>query len=97
MIKGLSDKLRDLRIKNGLSQKDVANRLNISASIISGYETNQRTPSAENLLALSYIYQCSTDYLLGREPYKPVINLDVTGLTSDQIQALQNLIKTIRG
>ena len=67
MIKDLPIKLKDLRIKYGLSQKQVADKLNLSPSIISGYETGERTPSVENILALSYLYKCSTDYLLGLE------------------------------
>ena len=55
MIQGLSDRLRDLREKTGLSQRAVAQRLDVSPSIISSYETGERTPCTENLLALSYL------------------------------------------
>lgn len=53
MIKDLSTKLKELRMSQNLSQADVAKKLEISPSIISGYETGERTPSTENLLALS--------------------------------------------
>ena len=68
----------------------------ISPSIVSGYETAERTPSTENLLALSYLYKCSTDYLLGKSNDKPPVVLDTDGLTPEQIQALQILIKTMK-
>lgn len=55
MIKGLSTKLKELRMSHNLSQADVAKKLGISPSIVSGYETGERTPSTENLLALSYL------------------------------------------
>ena len=77
MINGLAERLRDLRQKNGLSQKDTAKLLEVSPSIISGYETGERTPSVENLLALSRIYRCSTDYLLGKETATLSVTLDV--------------------
>lgn len=96
MIKDLSTKLKELRISQNLSQADVAKKLEISPSIVSGYETDERTPSTENLLALSYIYKCSTDYLLGKSNDKPSVVLDTGGLTFEQIQALQTLIKTMR-
>ena len=96
MIQGLSDRLRDLREKMGLSQRAVAQRLDVSPSIISSYETGERTPSTENLLALSYLYHCSTDYLLGKEsaPQKPMV--DVDGLPPRQVQLLMELIETMR-
>ncbi|MFA9228678.1 MAG: helix-turn-helix domain-containing protein, partial [Agathobacter rectalis] len=66
MIKNLAGRLKELRIQNKLTQKQVSELLGISPSIISGYETGERTPSAEILLSLSYLYKCSTDYLLGK-------------------------------
>ena len=96
MIKMLPIRLKELRQKHGLSQKDVANKLGISPSVVSGYETGERTPSTENLLALSYLYKCSTDYLLGRTNDKPKLVLDIEGLSTEQIQAVQSLIKTMK-
>lgn len=47
MIKNLAGRLKELRIQNKLTQKQVSELLGISPSIISGYETGERTPSAE--------------------------------------------------
>lgn len=95
MIQGLPDKLKTLRQKYGYSQREVANRLGISPSIVSGYETGERTPSIENLLAISYLFKCSTDYLLGKDSNKPVLEINVSGLTQDQIHAINLLVKSI--
>lgn len=96
MIKDLSKKLKDLRLQNNLSQKEVAAKLGISPSIVSGYETGERSPSTENLLALSYLYKCSTDYLLGKTSEKPDVILDTDGLNTEQICVLQSLIKVMK-
>ena len=97
MIEGLPTKLKQLREQYHYSQKEVANRLNISPSIVSGYETGERTPSTEILLKISSLYQCSTDYLLGRVTTPPpTITLDTDGLNQEQIQALQTLIKVMK-
>ena len=97
MIKSLPQKLKMLRIKYNLSQKEVASMLGISPSIVSAYETGERTPSTENLLALSYLYKCSTDYLLGKEQDMPQVVLDTNGLNEKQVQVLQELIKVMTG
>ena len=96
MINGLPEKLRELRTKNGISQRAVAQKLDVSPSIISSYETGERTPSVENLLLLSYLYRCSTDYLLGRETISPKMTIAVEGLTPKQVQLLTELIETMR-
>ena len=95
MIIGLADRLRDMRTNCGLSQRAVAKRLDISPSIISGYETGERTPSAEVLLALAYLYRCSTDYLLGKDTKKVARTLDVEKLTEKQIRILQELVESM--
>lgn len=96
MIKGLPERLKELRIKLGYSQRAVAKQLNVSPAIISGYETGERTPSTENLLALSYLFRCSTDYLLGRESSPANATVNAEGLTPRQIQLLNELIATMR-
>lgn len=62
MIKDLPNRLRDLRIKYGYSQKEVSEKIGASPSIVSGYESGERTPSTQVLLSLAYLYGCSTDY-----------------------------------
>ena len=96
MIKNLPEKLRTLRQNYGYSQKQVALRLGISPSIVSGYETGERTPSAENLLSLSYLYKCSTDYLLGKEPNVAHIEIETAGLSENQINAILHLVDSIK-
>lgn len=96
MIQGLPERLTKLRTQHGLSQKHVADRLQLSPSIVSGYETGERTPSTEVLLRLTALYRCSADYLLGIEQSAPATVLDATGLSAEQIQALQTLIDGIR-
>lgn len=96
MIKDLPEKLKLLRVKYGYSQKQVADKVNISSSIISGYETGERTPSTDVLLSLSNIYNCSVDYLLGKQNAEPPVIFDTEGLTDKQIQAIMTLIDSMK-
>ena len=96
MINGLPEKLRSLRTKYGFSQKQVADKIGVSPSIVSGYETGERTPSTEVLLSLAYLYNTSTDYLLGKQISYPEPMISAAGLTDDQISAIVNLIEAIK-
>lgn len=96
MIKDLHVKLKYLRSRQHLTQKQVAKILNISPSIVSSYETGERTPSTEVLLSLSNLYKCSTDYLLGKDTLPPVNGLDTTGLSDKQIEALTIIINSMK-
>ena len=96
MISGLSEKLRDLRLKRNLSQKELADTLGISPSIVSSYELGERIPSVDRLLALANFYGCSVDYLLGKSQEEPVTSIDTTGLSAEQIQALANIARLMK-
>lgn len=96
MIRGLPDKLQVLRLQYGYSQKTVAQKLKMLPSIVSAYETGERTPSAGVLLSLSYVYNCSTDYLLGKQTSELNKTLDISGLTDEQARAMQLLIDSIK-
>ena len=58
-------RIRDLREDKDLSQKEVANYLNIRQNTYSPYETGRRQLPLEHLIALARLYNTSTDYILG--------------------------------
>ena len=90
MINGMPQRIRDLRLKYNFTQKQVGEKVGVSASIISGYETGERTPSVEILLALSYLFNCSTDYLLGKSINMNSLIISNDWMTPKQIIALNN-------
>lgn len=59
-------RLRDLREDKDLTQKDIANILNISQRGYSHYETGNNDIPTEILIRLADFYETSVDYLLGR-------------------------------
>lgn len=88
------EKLKELRIKAGLTQKQLANKLWLSKATVSYYEQSLRYPSPEMLIKLSNVFHVSTDYLLGIEDKKQT--LDVTDLADEDIQFLKNAIELLR-
>lgn len=59
--------------KSGLSQEQLAEKLNVSRQAISKWESGTAVPESEKLLALSAYFGVSVDYLLkdGEEPARP--------------------------
>lgn len=95
MIEGLGQRLQEQRRLHRLSQEDVAKALNISASVVSNYESGSRTPSLYAIIALSNLYNCSTDYLLGIDK-TPGSFLDMSMLTDEQQMLLKLFLATIK-
>lgn len=55
-----------MRENKGLTQKELAERVNLSQQTIGHYEVGRAKPDLETLQKLSEIFNCSVDYLLGR-------------------------------
>ncbi len=62
----LSTRLKALRTKKNLTQKQLAEKINVTHVSISGYESGNRSPDTDTLQRLADFFEVSTDYLLGR-------------------------------
>lgn len=85
--------LKTLRLQNNLTQAQLAQKLRVTKSVISAYETGLRMPSYDILIAISKNFNVTTDYLLGIERKQ---ELDLSGLTEEEIIALTALIKAMK-
>ena len=63
----LADKLIALRKKNGWSQEELAERLDVSRQAVSKWESAQSVPDMNRVLQLSELFGVTTDYLLKDE------------------------------
>ena len=60
----LGERIAALRRRAGLSQAELAQRLQISASAMGMYEQGRREPAVDTLVAMARELQVSTDFLL---------------------------------
>ena len=57
-------RLKDIREDRDLSQKTVADLLNVRQNTYSQYESGKRQIPIESLIKLAVVYQVSVDYML---------------------------------
>ena len=60
-------KLKRLRNEKGMTQEDLANRLYVSRTAVSKWETNKGYPSIDSIVAIQKLFDVSFDYLIGEE------------------------------
>ena len=89
----VGNKLKELRMQNGLTQQQLATQLGVTKSVISFYERQERAPSPEVLRKMAAIFRVSSDFLLDIDRTK---RLDVSDLDDDDIQLVSLLIDTLR-
>lgn len=68
------DIIKNLRIENNLKQQDLARILKTTQSTIVKYEKEQLEPNINTIQLLANFFNCSTDYILGRESEDGIIN-----------------------
>lgn len=89
----LGKKLKMARLRAGLTQEELAEKIGVSRGSIARYELGEMEPKLENLIALSEILDISTDYLLGLSK----INQQLAAKLPDEaICALDKFIKAIQ-
>ena len=84
----LSEKLYNLRRKQGLSQETLAEKLNCSRQVISKWENGTTSPDAEMLQKYSELFGVSIDYLVKEdieEPTNPITTPDLVDVKPDDI------------
>ena len=64
-MRKFADKLKELRKENEWSQKELADRLQITRASVASWETNRAEPSLTDLCRIAALFDESTDYLLG--------------------------------
>ena len=66
-LTGLAERIRELRRARGLSQEELADQVGVSRQAVSKWEGDQSLPELDKVLALSLLFETSTDYLLKGE------------------------------
>lgn len=67
----LGEKLQTLRQQKGLSQEQLAERLEVSRQSVSKWESGQSRPDMDKLVVLAELFGVSTDYLLKEDGEAP--------------------------
>lgn len=62
----LNERLIQLKNERGLLQKDIARDVGLALRTYQYYETGQRKPDSDTLIALADYFDVSLDYLVGR-------------------------------
>ena len=90
------ENLRLLRKNANLTQRKLAEKVNIPKTNIGHYEIGITQPSIENLIKLADYFGCSIDYLLGHQVDNQEINQEqqeviglIKQLNSEQIKVLK--------
>lgn len=101
----IGSKIKELMQKQGITQKQLANRLNVQEATISRYISNDREPNAENLANIATALNTTVDFLLNNSKDSEIdcdfgklkffVTRNATNLTNEEkIEIINILLKS---
>ncbi len=86
----ICDMIKKLREDAGLSQSELAKKLDVTRSSVNAWEMGLSTPTTHYVVELAKLFHISSDYLLGIEAKRTLI---LDGYSKTEIELLYNLIR----
>ena len=69
----LSERMKELRKANKLTQQELADRIGVSLGAIKYWEQGKGEPNTATLIAIAVLFNVSLDYLVGRSPVRELV------------------------
>ena len=88
----LSERIHELRMRQGYTQVSLAKKLGVSKQAVSNWENGNIQPSIDMLIRIADLFSVTTDYLLGREY---VLQADLSRLPQEVAGHILLLIKDL--
>ena len=85
----LGSRIKSIRKKRGITQKELAARINKSISAVSSYECNAQLPPLDVIEDIAGILNVSIDYLVGTDKFNTI---SVRSLSETQSNLLDLLL-----
>ena len=86
----IADRIKKLRQQFGLTQFDLAKKLNITRSSVNAWEMGISIPSTQYIVELAELFKVSTDYILGLSRDSVI---STASLTEEQTKILFTLVQ----
>ena len=91
-----SDTLQQLLKKRGMTQSELARKTGITVSAISNYVRDGVDPSLSKALLIADALDVPIDVLAGRKPAVSYYSINLTGLSDDGMQAVEDFAEFTR-
>lgn len=93
-----NENLKEARLKSGLSQKDVAEKIGVAKSTYSLYESGNREPNVNTIKKIADFLKVSADSLLGLEdePTTIAAHFDGDEYTEEELDEIRQFAEFVK-
>lgn len=87
----IGERIKELRIRNDLTQTDLAKRLQLSRSAVNAWEMGISIPSTQYIIELADLFKTSADYILeiNREE-----SINISDLSNEEKNIIYRLVRS---
>lgn len=85
----ISDRIKELRARNNMSQVKLAKALNVSRSTVNAWEMDLSMPTIKYVIEMTKLFNVTSDYILELDNSNI---LNINKLSKKQIQAIMQII-----
>lgn len=89
-------RLKKLRIERGMTQTQLAQRIGVTKSTISGYELELRKPTYDILRKIAQLFGVTTDYLVGNFDVGRIDGVLTEAQITDMIKSMEMLLRLLK-
>lgn len=89
MIIKIAERIKELRLKRNLSQKELAKAFKVSRASINAWEIGLSIPSSKRILDIAMYFNVSIDYLFGTEDD---LKINISNLDENEKSIILNLL-----
>ena len=88
----IAKRIKELREQCGLSQADLARKLDVSRSSVNAWEMELSTPTTQYVVDMARLFHVTTDYLLAQDDQRCIALVDYT---PEEIKLVNDLVSYI--
>ena len=88
-----SVRLKQLRNDKHLTQAQVAERIGVTTSMVSAYESDLKAPGLDTIIRIANLFGVTVDYLLCREDKRFI---DISDLNDEEAAVICNMVEILR-
>lgn len=86
----IADRIKLLREQSGLSQAQLAKRLNVTRSSVNAWEQGISMPTVQYVVEMAKTFRVTTDFILDMEQAQ---SIKLSGLTEEELNLIYGLLQ----
>ncbi len=94
-MKTIGERIREIRKEKGISQTELAKKIEVSSQVMYAIEKNISNPTPEHLIKLSHFLEKSTDFLLTGKEEANKIKIEENAISTTEQEIIQLVRKDL--